>query len=528
MNEAITYEIIQAAIDAGVSEFILCSGSRNSSFIFALKDQPNLKVYFAFEERSAAFFALGRCKLLNKPAAIVVSSGSAVGELLPAAMEAHYTGMPLMLITADRPHRFRGSGAPQSVEQEGIFGFYVRKEYDLGPNDLCDLSDWDQKGPVQINVRLEEPQKQPPIQYKELKITPFIAKKAIIPGDKPLKEFLSKVRRPLAIVSALKSEDKEAVVNFLQALQIPVVLEGTSGIREEPRLQHLRIMRAEKILDAATAAGYPIDGVLRIGGIPTQRLWRDLEYLEGKVEVCSISDVPFSGLSWNRHIICTSIADFLTAHHKNFESAENWLEEDRRYYQMVVRLFETEPLSEPAILNQLSKIIPKYSNIYLGNSLPIREWDLAASYENRGFNVYASRGVCGIDGQLSTFLGMCEPDCSNWAILGDLTSLYDLVGPWMLSQMEKMKFNIVIVNNGGGKFFERLYPGQTEMLNIHELNFAPLAQLWGVDYERYERIPTEINMSGIVEIIPDDAATKRFWDAIGQGVKNEKIESAHR
>ena len=91
--------------------------------------------------------------------------------------------------------------------------------------------------------------------------------------------------------------------------------------------------------------------------------------------------------------------------------------------------------------------------MYLGNSMPIREWDRSATYEDRGYEIQASRGLNGIDGQISTFLGLAQTGRSNWAILGDLTTLYDLAAPWFLSQMETRDITLVVMNNRGGRVF---------------------------------------------------------------------------
>jgi 2-succinyl-5-enolpyruvyl-6-hydroxy-3-cyclohexene-1-carboxylate synthase len=109
----------------GAVDFCVCSGSRNAPLLAVLPSTPGIRVWSFVDERSAAFFALGRAKLTGLPAAVVTTSGTAVAELLPAVVEAYYSGTPLIVITADRPARYRGSGAPQCIEQEGIFGPYA-------------------------------------------------------------------------------------------------------------------------------------------------------------------------------------------------------------------------------------------------------------------------------------------------------------------------------------------------------------------------------------------------------------------
>ena len=109
--------------------------------------------------------------------------------------------------------------------------------------------------------------------------------------------------------------------------------------------------------------------------------------------------------------------------------------------------------------------------------MPIRQWDLAAIHEEKGFEITASRGLNGIDGQLSAFFGLTRTDVHNWAIIGDLTALYDLAAPWILSELQDRSVFIVVVNNGGGKIFERFFANQA-FQNNHQLNFSGIADFW--------------------------------------------------
>jgi 2-succinyl-5-enolpyruvyl-6-hydroxy-3-cyclohexene-1-carboxylate synthase len=154
--------------------------------------------------------------------------------------------------------------------------------------------------------------------------------------------------------------------------------------------------------------------------------------------------------------------------------------------------------------------------VYLGNSLPIREWDLSAVKKAKCLAVTASRGLAGIDGQISTFLGLCQPQRENWGIFGDLTTLYDLAGCWILPQMENIRITLVVVNNGGGKIFYRMFPHNKEMLNSHKLNFEPLANMWGLAYQCWQAVPESFTSNGrtLLEIVPDEEATIRFWSKL--------------
>ncbi len=143
-NIAAARDLIARVRTLGVEEFVVCGGSRNAPLIVAL---AGARTFSFVDERSAAFFALGRCKRDDKPVAVVTTSGTAVAELLPAAIEAYYSGAPLILITADRPARFRGSGAPQTIEQVGIFGPYAASASE----------NWNRRQPLHLNVEFNEP-----------------------------------------------------------------------------------------------------------------------------------------------------------------------------------------------------------------------------------------------------------------------------------------------------------------------------------------------------------------------------------
>ena len=130
---------------------MICGGSRNAPLIAELAatgDRRPATVTANFvDERSAAFFALGRIKRDERPVAVITTSGTAVAELLPAAIEAFYSGLPLVLITADRPARYRGTGAPQTIDQIGIFGSYAATDADR----------WDGRRPLHLNIEFDEP-----------------------------------------------------------------------------------------------------------------------------------------------------------------------------------------------------------------------------------------------------------------------------------------------------------------------------------------------------------------------------------
>lgn len=188
---------------------------------------------------------------------------------------------------------------------------------------------------------------------------------------------------------------------------------------------------------------------------------------------------------------------------------------------------DREPAAELSLLRTLSSAIPRHSFVFLGNSLPVREWDLVASREDRAFHLGANRGANGIDGELSTFLGMAGRGPSNWALLGDLTTLYDLSAPWIVPQLESdTELRIAVINNGGGQIFSRV-PGlekvdpairsrlfQTE----HTVRFRGWAEMWNLHYETWTTIgdPALLPSPAVIEILPDAPASARLWKALDE------------
>jgi 2-succinyl-5-enolpyruvyl-6-hydroxy-3-cyclohexene-1-carboxylate synthase len=139
--------LIASVRAAGVSDFCVCAGSRNSPLLAVLAATDAVRLLSFVDERSAAFFALGRAKRDERPVAVVTTSGTAVAELLPATIEAFYSATPLTLITADRPERYRGTGAPQCIDQIGIFGSYAETA----------IERWSGTRPLHLNIEFDEP-----------------------------------------------------------------------------------------------------------------------------------------------------------------------------------------------------------------------------------------------------------------------------------------------------------------------------------------------------------------------------------
>ena len=297
----------------------------------------------------------------------------------------------------------------------------------------------------------------------------------------------------LILIGGLAARHHDRVREFCLASMAPVYAEPLSGLREDDALRDL-LIHNERMLGRG---GF--DRVIRIGNVPTVRYWRDLDESLSDVHMTSYSDLPFAGLSRGE---VSPIGQLRPA---AGDPRPDLIAEDRMMSERFGAILREEKDSELALFRDLSQRIPRNARIYIGNSLPIREWDLAATREQRGFTIEANRGANGIDGQLSTFFGWCAPGAENWCVVGDLTAIYDANAPWVVPQLDA-KFTIVIVNNGGGRIFarvpslRRLDAGIRERLieNAHAIQFDAWAESWSI-------------AGRVIELRPDADATKRAW-----------------
>jgi 2-succinyl-5-enolpyruvyl-6-hydroxy-3-cyclohexene-1-carboxylate synthase len=502
--------VLERSVKAGVVEFVVCGGARNALLLEVLSRMETagkVKVWSHFEERSAAFFALGRTMVTGKPCGVVVTSGTAVAELFPAVVEAFYQARPLVLITADRPESFRGSGAPQAVEQVGIFSGYAS----------CDLEGWDGMAPLHLNVELGEDFELGAETFAELEAGDFS-----VDFGRPNVGGLSRwirersLRGLVVMIGDLEPEEREEVFHFCEALNVPVVVEGTSGLREV--LQHLAVIDADVELRKS-----PPSKVLRLGGVPSGRFWRDLEDMPN-VAVWSVCRNGLRGLGREAEVVRGSLERILPAMGEMEEIGDvaERLESAEGRGQRIEESLEAFPDSEAGWMRTLSVFASIGESVYLGNSLPIREWNAYAQWERPVPVVRANRGANGIDGQISSWLGASAEEQNAWGIFGDLTALYDIAGLKMLSQVECRGRVLVVINNGGGKIFDGIprlqkmgASARSWMAAETPVDFAAIAKAFGLDHLRVTRAD-EFDGAGdggktlLLEVVPDAVQSRKF------------------
>jgi 2-succinyl-5-enolpyruvyl-6-hydroxy-3-cyclohexene-1-carboxylate synthase len=536
---------VNSCIEAGVREFVVCAGARNAGLLEALARAESaglVRVWHHSEERSAGFFALGRTMETGMPCAVVTTSGTAAAELLPAMIEGHYQARPLIAITADRPAKYRGSGAPQAIEQAGIFGVYAA---------VAGFDGWDGRQPLHLNVELEEG-----LEFGDETFAGVgergegqAGRLSAITGETPvllsdgakgagrvaLGEFKARWERPdvaalarwlrtdwfrglVVLVGGLEPDEREAVFHFCQDLGAPVMAEATSGLREA--LWQLALPDGDRWLKANPPAK-----VLRLGEVPSGRFWRDLEDLT-EISVVSVCRNGLPGLARESQVVRGPVDRVLAALGgvERIGDVLDYLPQRSRRAERIAELLEAFPDSEPGLLRVLSQYASLGGGVFLGNSLPIREWNLFAQWQQPVPSVRANRGANGIDGQLSTWLGWSAEVSESWAVVGDLTALYDLAAGSLLGQVECRGRVLAVVNNGGGRIFDRLprlaamSPRAVEwMLNAHRADMAGFAALWGMKHLRvrtaddFDQVTGDEAATVLLELLPDPVQTRRFW-----------------
>lgn len=516
-NGKLAGRILGCLSGLGIETFVVCAGARNAPLVTSLlgcDSELRGTIHHCFDERTASFFALGLAKKTERPVAILTTSGTAVAELLPSAVEAYYSGIPLVFVSADRPESYRGSGAPQAIEQKGIFGPYAPTAFDVTDDvSLDELASWNRSEPLHLNVCFEEPKPADAITAWEPISIPTPKLTDVDAGG--VTAFLER-GKTLVILGELPAPWQAGVEQLLRGAGAPVWAEATSGLRESSALQ-AQMLSSEKAISSLS-----FDRVLRIGGVPSLRLWRDLEERDD-LDVLSVSCRRFTGLARSSEILVGDQFPLVT---QNEETQPCWVNDLTLLSPARLNgLLEKHPKSEPGLIRRLSDVIPKESLVFLGNSLPIREWNLAATRETSHRRAFASRGANGIDGQIATFLGLASGEEEAWGLFGDLTALYDLNAPALLDQISTSRFRIVVINNGGGRIFSRL-PSMAHLSeeakqvteNHHPIRFRSWAEMWGLDYALWnpgETFPELGDSSTVVEVAVDQEKSEAFWSDWG-------------
>ena len=465
--------IVRQIIEAGVTDVVISPGSRNAplSIAFHQASVKNLiKLHVRIDERTAAFFALGIAKASGRPVPIVCTSGTAVANYHPAVLEASHTNIPLLVLTADRPASLRKTGANQTTEQARIFGKAVRYFADVSgsvyPMELPFNSL--QSGPVHINIQFEEPLvgDKSDNWLNDLTITAPKVFDRKAPGT-----FYTKSTRGVLVIGHdCGGLSAESVRDFAEKLGWPVIAEDPLSF--DNAISHASVFLTSKTISDDLAA----DAVVVIGRTTLSRSINAFIKMARKeividprmatVDTDRLADQKFTQLP----VIEVPIADT--------EYADKWKKYSLRAAKLVG---DISNWSEQLIAREIAAGIPTGTSLFISSSRPIRDIE-GFAVARTGVETFANRGLAGIDGNISTALGIASQRRETIAVLGDLGFLHDLSG---LIQREPIYLKIFVVNNDGGGIFSTLaqrgVEGFEEVFGTpHGLDPAAIAQSMGV------------------------------------------------
>ncbi len=511
----------------GLEAVCIAPGSRSTPLTIACADNPRLRVYSHIDERSAAFFALGLAQASGRPAAVISSSGTATANFHPAVIEAKYAGVPLLILTADRPHELRDSGANQTIDQIKLYGDHVLWSVDAALPEAeppavavralrtlaCRayaLAAGLPAGPVHINFPFRKPLEPIPVagDYGQLDAPPSappltrIVRGILQPSPPQLDQLTAIIAEHpqgwIVCGPACPSGDFPAAVAALaRASGYPILADPLSGVRFHPDSAAVVVGGYDTFLIGDMPDMRPPQVVVRFGAVPTSR-WLN-EYLD-HIQPAHRIHIRASGV-WADDAHRTSLfvqADEIAvcqALARRLESGGRStppLPHEAITWQTFEQEFAGGAYFDGAVLADVVDCLPEDSALFVGNSLPVRHLDQFARPAHKRIRVFANRGASGIDGVVSSALGAAaaRPDQPLALVIGDLSFYHDMNGLLAARRSGIQNITIVLLNNDGGGIFHRLPiqdfdPPFTELfVTPHGLDFQHAARLYGLEYQR--------------------------------------------
>jgi len=547
--------IAETLVRCGVRDVIISPGSRSTPLTFAFVRHPGLQCVPVLDERSAAFFALGMAKRSRRPVALVCTSGTAAANYLPSIVEAHESGVPLLVFTADRPPEMRACSSGQTIDQQKLYGSMVQYQHEYAvPEAREDLLAYARQttrhaverslypfpGPVHLNCPFRDPL--PPIREEDLSRFATLAEDgvfwdALAPVVRPPAPALPQVPAlpPSGLIVAGPTDDFsparcEEIAALARRLGWPVLADALSPMRQYtgdvPALvtHYDALLRSESL-----AARLRPAAVLVLDSLPTSKVLRSW--------LGSLTGVPSYHLSLhpeNRDALHASsvhlrgdlpglIAALPAGVAEPCPRCALWRRADAaaRSYLLDSLLAEILPV-EPRASWELSRLLPRGTPVFVANSMPVRDLEYFWGPEGRGLEVFFNRGANGIDGTLSTALGIAREGKPAVLITGDLSLLHDSNG-FLLSSRIESSLTILLINNHGGGIFGHLAvagynpPFEEYFATPQNVDFATLAAAHQVPYERvrdwahFEQLFSELPAKGVRLL---ELRTERHHDAL--------------
>ena len=531
-----TILFVQSLAAAGLRHVCIAPGSRSTPLTLAFDAHPDVEISVHLDERSAGFFALGVALSTDRPVALVCSSGTAVANFFPAVIEAHMSQVPLLILTADRPPELRHSGANQTIDQIKLFGDHVLWAVDaplpeadppsVAMRNVSTLASRAyatanglRKGPVHINFPFRKPLEpeerdwQLEMQEAEAPHSPFTiyhSPSTILPDEKQLNQLtdlISSHPRGLIICGPRcpAGDFPEAVAALSRQSGYPIMADPISGVRYGPWVANTAVFSTYETRFQQMPGWPEPEIILRFGAVPISK-WLN-SYID-RIQPAHRLHIRENGV-WadDSHRTTqfwqaseTAVCQALTAQLPS-RTDRTW-EQQVMETETAVRLRLKTALQEAnfdgALAADLVELVPPDSLLFMGNSTPIRHLDQYGIATAKPLTAYANRGASGIDGNISTGLGMALGNGKRLIMLvGDITFYHDMNGLLGLRQLmqrggdaEKapIPVTIVVINNDGGQIFRRLPIAQLDppftdlFLTPHGLTFAAAAELYGLDY----------------------------------------------
>lgn len=472
-----------------LTDVIISPGSRSTPLAMMIAEHPDLKQWVVIDERSAAFFALGMAKKKQLATAIICSSGTAAANYFPAIVEAYYSRVPLVVLTADRPHELRDVGAPQSIGQIKMYGDYAKWFHEMAPPEADDsmlayarnkasrsvhTANEGNPGAVHLNFPFREPL-MPDFSLEnvwgERNNGPFYTavdgKRRL--AQEQLDELTSKLqsyRNGLIVCGPQTDKDFAAAVSdFAAKWQFPILADPLSQVRAGGHRKDLVIEGFDAFLRSETVRRQlKPDFIIRFGAMPVSKAY--LSYVKKHDDIPQFVVENTAGYrepagnqtEWiytDSTELCRDLANTSVTQ----PIAEGWLESWQRMNEKAKHILlerdETRDLTEGEAVRSLMDVVPDKSSIYVGNSMAVRDLDTFFMNTAKSVDVLANRGANGIDGMVSSGLGASAAGNPVTLILGDLSFFHDMNG-LLAAKHYGLNITILVVNNNGGGIFSFL------------------------------------------------------------------------
>ncbi len=473
----------------GVTEVVISPGSRSTPLSITLHAHPDLRTWVHLDERSAGFFALGMARVTGRPAVLVCTSGTAAANYLPAVVEAHHGGVPMIVCTADRPPELQGWGAGQTIDQTGIYGSATRWAAQLPVS-----SEWSapqaertamravaaatrsRPGPVHLNwpFRLPlEPMAVPPVRDPEFRPSPATSRAESSDGSRwsTVIDDISTMERGVIVVGpsdgvglAVEHETARIIREFAEAMQWPVLAEPLAQMRRiDDTAGSTVIATADHLLRSERFADLMVpEVVVRIGRAPTTksvRLWIERHRPDRVVLIDPSGHWQEPSFTLTDHIDAQP-ASLLAGRSRPDDDRGEWLTAWRHADHNARTVIDTTildgPLLAPLAARTVVDSLPDEAVLITSNSMPVRDLDSFVPTGTPSISVVGNRGASGIDGVTSTALGVSAATEQPVVLLiGDLALLHD-VGALLAAKRLGLHLTVVCVDNDGGEIFSML------------------------------------------------------------------------